>query len=80
MSPSFRFSVFPHVRFFYFIGHIAADNRNLETVIHSVQAYRSRLWWLFPSAVLCGLLEIAGWSGRLWSSQNPFLFSPYVLQ
>ena len=29
-SPSFRFSVFPHVRFLFFIGWIAADNRNLE--------------------------------------------------
>ena len=30
VSPFFRFSVFPHVRFLYFIGQVAADNRDLE--------------------------------------------------
>ncbi|KAI0282477.1 RTA-like protein [Russula aff. rugulosa BPL654] len=28
----------------------------------------SRFWWLFPSAIFCGVLELVGWSGRLWSS------------
>jgi hypothetical protein len=49
-------------------------------VIHVVQAIRFRLWWLFPTAVLCGLLEVIGWSGRLWSSKNPFLREPFIMQ
>ncbi|KAI0255341.1 RTA1 like protein-domain-containing protein [Lactifluus subvellereus] len=41
---------------------------------------RFRVWWLFPTAVLCGLLEVIGWSGRLWSSKNPFLYEPFIMQ
>lgn len=52
----------------------------LSTFIHIVQAVRSRLWWLFPTAVFCGILELAGWSARLWSSQNPFIKRPFVIQ
>ena len=49
-------------------------------VIHVVQAIRFHLWWLFPTAVLCGLLEVIGWSGRLWSSTNPLLRKPFIMQ
>ena len=49
-------------------------------VIHVVQAIHFRLWWLFPTAVLCGLLEVIGWSGRLWSSKNPILQEPFIMQ
>ena len=49
-------------------------------IVHTVQAYRFRLWWLFPSAIFCGFLELAGWSRRLWSSQNPYIQEPYILQ
>ncbi|KAN0125993.1 RTA1 domain containing protein [Russula decolorans] len=52
----------------------------LSTFLHAVQAIRSRLWWLFPSAVFCGILEVAGWSARLWSSQNPFIKRPFIIQ
>ncbi|KAF8496744.1 RTA1-like protein [Russula emetica] len=52
----------------------------VSTIIHTVQAIRSRLWWLFPSAVFCGLRELVGWSGRLWSSHNPFLETPFIIQ
>ncbi|KAI0255331.1 RTA1 like protein-domain-containing protein [Lactifluus subvellereus] len=53
---------------------------SLSSIIHVVQAIRSRVWWLFPTAVLCGLLEVIGWSGRLWSSKNPFLHEPFIMQ
>ncbi|KAI9433925.1 RTA1-domain-containing protein [Lactarius indigo] len=43
-------------------------------------AVRSRLWWLFPTAVLSGITEIIGWSGRLWSSLNPVLRTPFLMQ
>ncbi|KAH8991588.1 RTA1-domain-containing protein, partial [Lactarius akahatsu] len=52
----------------------------ISTFFHTVQAFYSRLWWLIPSAILCGFLELTGWSGRLWSSQNPFLDKPYIMQ
>jgi len=53
---------------------------SLSTVVHVVQAVRFRLWWLFPTAVLCGLLEIIGWNGRLWSSKKPHLRKPFLMQ
>ncbi|KAF8496745.1 RTA1-like protein [Russula emetica] len=52
----------------------------VSTFVHTVQAIHSRFWWLFPSAIFCGILELVGWSGRLWSSQNPFLETPYIIQ
>ncbi|KAI0263773.1 RTA1 like protein-domain-containing protein [Gloeopeniophorella convolvens] len=52
----------------------------LSTLIHTLQGIHYRLWWLLPTAVLCGLLEVIGWSGRLWSSQNPFLSTPFLMQ
>ncbi|KAH7101350.1 hypothetical protein BKA62DRAFT_703530, partial [Auriculariales sp. MPI-PUGE-AT-0066] len=51
----------------------------LTTCIHSVQAARFRLWWMVPTAVFCGLGEILGWSGRLWSSMNPALLTPFLM-
>ncbi|KAJ7200844.1 RTA1-domain-containing protein [Mycena pura] len=50
----------------------------ISTILHTVQATYYRMWWLFPTAIICGLGEIIGWSGDLWaalasSSQNPFM-------
>ncbi|KAH7870545.1 RTA1 like protein-domain-containing protein [Lentinula edodes] len=42
----------------------------LSTVIHFSQALFYRKWFLLYTAVLAGLVEILGWSGRLWSNQN----------
>jgi hypothetical protein len=52
----------------------------LPQVVHIMQALRSRLWWLIPSVIFCGFLEVVGWSSRLWSSHNPFSFPPFVIQ
>ncbi|KAH9057079.1 RTA1-like protein [Lactarius deliciosus] len=52
----------------------------ISTTLHIVQAVRYRLWWLFLTAVLSGITEILGWSGRLWSSQNPLLRTPFLIQ
>ncbi|PPQ84907.1 hypothetical protein CVT25_004575 [Psilocybe cyanescens] len=38
------------------------------------------MWWLLPTACLCGLIEIIGWAGRLWSSWNPFNDAPFQMQ
>ena len=50
------------------------------TVAHAVQAVRYRLWYLLVTAALCGFIEIIGWAGRMWSSYNPFLDSPFQMQ
>ncbi|KAF7314723.1 hypothetical protein MKEN_00946300 [Mycena kentingensis (nom. inval.)] len=50
---------------------------SISTIVHAGQATKHRLWWLFPTAIFGGLLEMAGWGSRLWSSlsvrdKNPF--------
>ncbi|KAF8496737.1 RTA1-domain-containing protein [Russula emetica] len=52
----------------------------VSTSIHIVQAIKSRLRWLVPTAILCGFLELVGWGGRLWSSHHPFLETPFIIQ
>ena len=42
----------------------------LDLGMHFIQAIYFRLWFLLPTVVLCGLGELVGWSGRLWSSYN----------
>ncbi|KAG1873954.1 RTA-like protein [Suillus subluteus] len=35
---------------------------------------------MLPTATLAGILEILGWSARLWSSKSPKLITPYEMQ
>ena len=49
-------------------------------VAHIGQAAYYRVWWLLPTAALCGIGEIIGWSGRMWSSISPALNEPYLIQ
>ncbi|KAJ7108011.1 RTA1-domain-containing protein [Mycena crocata] len=58
-----------------FIGLFA-----VSTAIHVGQAFYFRMWWLLPTACLCGIGELVGWSGRLWSSFSPSLDDPYMMQ
>ncbi|KAG0701961.1 RTA1 like protein-domain-containing protein [Suillus ampliporus] len=53
---------------------------SISTVLHMGQAFKYRLWWMLPTATLAGLVEIIGWSARLWSSQRPKLLSPFEMQ
>ncbi|KAI0047690.1 RTA1-like protein [Auriscalpium vulgare] len=54
---------------------------SLTTIVHLGQAIWWRMWWLLPTVVLCGALEIMGWIGRLWSSfNNGTILSPFMLQ
>jgi hypothetical protein len=53
---------------------------SLTTFAHLAQAIRSRLWWMIPTVGLCGLTEIIGWSGRLWSSYDVYNINPYLMQ
>jgi len=52
----------------------------VSTLLHVGQATRYRMWWLFPTACLCGAIEVLGWSGRLWSSFSPLLVTPFQIE
>ncbi|KAJ7162969.1 RTA1 like protein-domain-containing protein [Mycena filopes] len=52
----------------------------ISTILHIGQATYYRMWWLFPTACLCGIGELVGWSGRLWSSFSPSLDNPFMMQ
>ncbi|KAJ7268611.1 RTA1-domain-containing protein [Mycena rebaudengoi] len=49
----------------------------ISTILHLGQATYFRTWWLLPTACLCGIGELAGWGGRLWSSFSPQAGDPY---
>ncbi|KAK0462227.1 RTA1 like protein-domain-containing protein [Armillaria novae-zelandiae] len=51
-----------------------------STFAHTVQSLHYRMWWPFPTIILAGVLEVLGWSGRLWSSFSPTLRNPYMIQ
>ncbi|OSX62459.1 hypothetical protein POSPLADRAFT_1046756 [Postia placenta MAD-698-R-SB12] len=53
---------------------------SLSAIVHAGQATYTRLFWLFPTICTAGILEIVGWSGRLWSSKNILAKSPYLMQ
>ncbi|KAE9394561.1 RTA1 like protein [Gymnopus androsaceus JB14] len=52
----------------------------ISTILHTGQAIYFRTWWALLTIVVAGLLEIMGWSARLWSSISPNLLSPYEMQ
>ncbi|KAJ6536409.1 RTA1-like protein [Mycena vulgaris] len=52
----------------------------LSTLLHVGQAIHYRMWWLFPTVCLCGVGELVGWGGRLWSSFSPSLHDPFMMQ
>ncbi|KAF9238967.1 RTA1-domain-containing protein [Melanogaster broomeanus] len=52
----------------------------ISTVAHIVQATRFRIWWLFPTAVFCGVSELVGWGARLYSSGAPRDLIPFEIQ
>ncbi|KAI0669853.1 RTA1 like protein [Trametes maxima] len=52
----------------------------ITTVLHFTQATYHRTWWLFPTVVLGGAGEAAGWAGRIWSHQQPLVQTPYQIQ
>ncbi|KAK8846512.1 hypothetical protein IAR55_005598 [Kwoniella newhampshirensis] len=53
---------------------------SVTAAVHSAQAIRYKYWVIFPTLVLGALLEVLGWSGRYWSSQNVTLLTPFLMQ
>ncbi|KZP33510.1 RTA1-domain-containing protein, partial [Athelia psychrophila] len=53
---------------------------SVSSLLHLAQAFRYRMWWLFPTAILAGAAETLGWSARLWSSVNFMLDTPFMIQ
>jgi hypothetical protein len=53
---------------------------SVSTLLHVAQATYHRTYWLYVTAAFCGVIEILGWSGRLWSSISPFLDIPFQIQ
>ncbi|KAF5322038.1 hypothetical protein D9619_002221 [Psilocybe cf. subviscida] len=51
----------------------------LSTAAHSGQAICYKLK-IFVFAVICGIMEIIGWVGRVWSSRNPLNGTPFNMQ
>ncbi|OJA20638.1 hypothetical protein AZE42_09914 [Rhizopogon vesiculosus] len=52
----------------------------ISTILHMGQAIKYRLWWMIPTAALAGVMEVFGWSARLWSSYSPTLLTPFEMQ
>ncbi|KAF7300384.1 hypothetical protein HMN09_00921800 [Mycena chlorophos] len=52
----------------------------LSTLVHAGQAAYFKTWGLLPTAVLAGIGEIAGWSGRLWSSLSATTNTAFKIQ
>ncbi|KAJ7155123.1 RTA1-like protein [Mycena filopes] len=52
----------------------------ISTILHVGQATYYRMWWLLPTAVLCGIGELLGWSGRLWSALSLTAQTPFLIQ
>ncbi|KAI0692783.1 RTA1-domain-containing protein [Cytidiella melzeri] len=52
----------------------------LSGLLHLGQGIYTRLWFMLPTAVLANISEVIGWGGRLWSSKNPTLLDPFLMQ
>ncbi|KAG2014317.1 hypothetical protein CC2G_011147 [Coprinopsis cinerea AmutBmut pab1-1] len=53
---------------------------SISTIVHMGQATVRKQWYLFPTAILCGILEILGWAYRLKSHFEPFAKDPFKIQ
>jgi hypothetical protein len=49
-------------------------------VVHSIQAYKAKYWVVYPTLVLGALIEVMGWSARLWSNRNVLYITPFLMQ
>jgi len=52
----------------------------IQSVLHVGQAIQYRMWWMIVTVALAGVMEVFGWSARLWSSWSPQLLTPFEMQ
>ena len=52
----------------------------LSAFLHTVEAIIWRTWFMLPTMVMGCIGECIGWAGRYWSSQNPRLMDPFLMQ
>lgn len=52
---------------------------SITTLAHFGQSIYYHKMFMLPTAVFGGLLEIAGWGGRLWQNNNKYSNSPFQL-
>lgn len=52
----------------------------VTAVLHTMQAFSSRAWWLFPTLVIAGAAEVVGWVARTKSSYDATLRMAYIIQ
>ncbi|KAF7325084.1 hypothetical protein MKEN_00551300 [Mycena kentingensis (nom. inval.)] len=52
----------------------------ISTALHIGQAFYDRVWWLLPTAILCGIGELIGWTARLWSALDTNASDPFTIQ
>ncbi|PPQ80666.1 hypothetical protein CVT25_001628, partial [Psilocybe cyanescens] len=48
--------------------------------IHCGQSVKYRKWYLIYTAGICGVLELTGWIGRLWSAFSPQSLTAFKVQ
>ncbi|KZT30560.1 RTA1 like protein [Neolentinus lepideus HHB14362 ss-1] len=53
---------------------------SITGIIHVAEACIFRMWWLLPTAGFACVAEVIGWAGRLWSTKNPELMKPFLMQ
>lgn len=53
---------------------------SLLTAAHFGLAIKYKYWSAFVTMVTGGLLEILGWAGRRWSSENLGIWDPFLMQ
>ena len=63
-----------------FLSRTEETNRSTSTVAHIGQAIYYRTWWMLPTAAMAAIGEVIGWIGRLWSSKNIPLLTPFLIQ
>jgi hypothetical protein len=47
---------------------------------HLIRACWHRAWFMFPTVLLGVTVEVLGWSGRYWSSQNILNGNAFMIQ
>ncbi|EED19947.1 RTA1 domain protein, putative [Talaromyces stipitatus ATCC 10500] len=51
----------------------------LSMIAHTVQFIWTRWWWCSVFSV-GAMVEVLGWAGRAWSSQCPYMLTPFLMQ